>query len=195
MKLQFPTRLVLSLIVLSVLIFSMIGFQVRQANLIVLTRFRQPVRVIDQPGLYFKWPWPIECVNRFDGRLQFFESRISEALTRDKRNVIIMGPASGEVGVLTTGEGAGRTSWESVGLTTGEGAGRTSSEGVGLNAGEGVGRASGEVAGLTAGVGRTSGKPVPADKMFSFPVDLEGDEGSTGDVSLAAFTLFGSVRR
>jgi modulator of FtsH protease HflC len=89
MKLQFPARLVLSLTVLSVLFFSMIGFQVRQADLVVLTRFGQPVRVIDQPGLYFKWPWPIERVNRFDGRLQFFESRISEALTRDKRNVII----------------------------------------------------------------------------------------------------------
>ncbi len=89
MKFQFPSRLAVSLIVLSILFFSMIGFQVRQTDLVVLTRFGQPVRVIEKPGLYFKWPWPIESVNRFDGRLQFFDSRISETLTRDKRNVII----------------------------------------------------------------------------------------------------------
>jgi hypothetical protein len=109
------------------------------------------------------------------------------------------GRASGEVGKPTNGEGAGRTSWGSIGLATGEGAGRTSCESVGLNAGEGIGRASSEVAGLTAGtsegVGRTCGEPVPADKKFSFPVDSEGAEGSVGGVSLAGFTLFGSVSR
>jgi hypothetical protein len=110
-----------------------------------------------------------------------------------------VGRASGEVGKLTTGEGARLTSWGSIGLVTGEGTGRTSCESVGLKAGEGVGRASSEVAGLAAGtgegVGCTSGEPVPADKIFSFPVNSEGDEGSVGDVSLAGFTLFGSVSR
>jgi modulator of FtsH protease HflC len=89
MKLQFLSRVAVPFIVLSVLFFSMIGYQVRQADLVVLTCFGHPVQIIDKPGLYFKWPWPIESVNRFDGRLQFFDSRISEALTRDKRNVII----------------------------------------------------------------------------------------------------------
>jgi hypothetical protein len=110
-----------------------------------------------------------------------------------------VGRASGEFGKLTTGEGVGRASGEFGKLTTGEGAGRTSCESVGLNAGEGVGRASSEVAGLTAGagegVGRTSGEPAPVEKIFSFPVDSEGDEGSVVTVSLAGFTLFGSVSR
>jgi membrane protease subunit HflC len=89
MKSQLLNRLAIALIVLLILLFFMIGFQVRQTELAVLTRFGQPVRVIDHPGLYLKWPWPIETVNRFDGRLNFFDIRISEALTRDKRNVIV----------------------------------------------------------------------------------------------------------
>jgi membrane protease subunit HflC len=36
-----------------------------------------------------KWPWPIDTANRFDARLGFFDARITEALTRDRRNVII----------------------------------------------------------------------------------------------------------
>jgi membrane protease subunit HflC len=67
----------------------MLGFQVRQNEQVVLTRFGSPSRVIQKPGLYLKWPWPIEKVNRFDARLNFYEIRLSEALTKDKRNVIV----------------------------------------------------------------------------------------------------------
>src|SRR5690349_19966544 len=42
---------------------------------------------------------------------------------------------------------------------------------VGFSSGEGAGRASADVAGLAADPGRASGKPVPADKKFSFPGD------------------------
>jgi len=67
----------------------MCSFQVRQNEQVVLTRLGKPVRVLDAPGLYGKWPWPIENVNRYDARLDFFEARLAEALTRDKRNVIV----------------------------------------------------------------------------------------------------------
>ncbi len=78
-----------SVLILVILFSFMLGFQVRQNEQAVLTRFGNPVRVIQQPGLYLKWPWPIEKVNRFDARLTFYEIRLSEALTKDKRNVIV----------------------------------------------------------------------------------------------------------
>ena len=89
MKTQLLIRLAIAAVVLLILIFFMIGFQVRHNDAVVLTRFGQPVRVIQEPGLYLKWPWPIDKANRFEARLNFFDTRISEALTRDKRNVIV----------------------------------------------------------------------------------------------------------
>jgi membrane protease subunit HflC len=89
MKLQFVIRFIVSGLVLLTLFSFMIGFQVRQNEQVVLTRFGSPTRVIKKPGLYAKWPFPIEKVNRFDARLNFYEIRLSEALTKDKRNVIV----------------------------------------------------------------------------------------------------------
>jgi membrane protease subunit HflC len=89
MKPQMLIRSAVSILILVVLFSFMLGFQVRQNEQVVLTRFGNPVRVIHHPGLYLKWPWPIEKVNRFDARLNFYEIRLSEALTKDKRNVIV----------------------------------------------------------------------------------------------------------
>ncbi len=89
MNAQLAARAAVVLIVLAILSFCTIGFQVRQTEQVVLTRMGQPMRIIDRPGLYAKWPWPIETVNRFDVRLNFFDIRLSEALTRDKRNIIV----------------------------------------------------------------------------------------------------------
>jgi membrane protease subunit HflC len=89
MKPQTLIRGAVSVLVLIVLFSFMLGFQVRQNEQVVLTRLGNPVRVIQHPGLYLKWPWPIEKVNRFDARLNFYEIRLSEALTKDKRNVVV----------------------------------------------------------------------------------------------------------
>jgi membrane protease subunit HflC len=59
-------------------------FQVRQSEVAVLTTFGKPAaHNIDQPNLYFKWPWPIQQVYRFDQRVQNFEDKFSENLTAD----------------------------------------------------------------------------------------------------------------
>jgi modulator of FtsH protease HflC len=89
MKTQIIVRGLIGALVGALMLFVMLTFQVRQNERVVLTRFGKPVRVLLEPGLYGKWPWPIETVNRFDARLDFYDARISEALTRDKRNVII----------------------------------------------------------------------------------------------------------
>ena len=86
---QFATRLMVVSAVITALLGYMICFQVRQTEQVVVTRMGQPVRVITEPGLYAKLPWPIESVNRVDIRLNFYEVRLAEALTRDKRNLIV----------------------------------------------------------------------------------------------------------
>src|SRR5882724_8967868 len=87
--LQFLTRVLIAFVVVSILGCAMCSFQVASNEAVVLTRFGSPIRTLTTPGLFFKCPWPIDTVNRFDTRLAFFDTRLSEALTRDKRNVIL----------------------------------------------------------------------------------------------------------
>jgi len=87
---RFPwTRLIGSFTVIAILAASATLFILPQTEVAVVTRFGQPVRVLEQPGLYLKWPWPVGEVHTMDGRLVFQDIRISETLTRDKRNVIV----------------------------------------------------------------------------------------------------------
>lgn len=83
------TRLLVGGIAAITLALATIGFQVRETEKAVQLRLGRPVRVLDKAGLYFKAPWPIDSVQRIDARLDFYEIRVSEALTRDKRNVIV----------------------------------------------------------------------------------------------------------
>ncbi|HEY5233780.1 MAG TPA: protease modulator HflC [Verrucomicrobiae bacterium] len=58
-------------------------FQVRQSEVAVVTTFGRPVRNITEPGAYFKWPWPVQRVYKFDKRIQNFEDKFSETPTAD----------------------------------------------------------------------------------------------------------------
>jgi membrane protease subunit HflC len=73
-----------------VLIFALLlfVFQVRQSEVAVVTTFGKPVRNLTEPGAYFKWPWPIQKVYKFDQRVQNFEDKFSENLTADNNNLL-----------------------------------------------------------------------------------------------------------
>jgi membrane protease subunit HflC len=58
-------------------------FQVRQSEVAVVTTFGKPVRNITEPGAYFKWPWPVQNVYKFDKRIQNFENKFRQTLTAD----------------------------------------------------------------------------------------------------------------
>ena len=59
-------------------------FQVRQSETAVVTTFGKPVRDLSPtPGAYFKWPWPIQKVYKYDERVQNFEDKFSETFTAD----------------------------------------------------------------------------------------------------------------
>jgi len=87
--LQILFRALVAVVVLVLLGFGMGSFQVSSNEAVVLTRFGAPVCTLTSPGIYGKWPWPIDTVNRFDTRIAFYDTRLSETLTQDKRNVIV----------------------------------------------------------------------------------------------------------
>jgi len=63
-------------------------FQVRQSEVAVVTTFGKPTRPITEPGPHFRLPWPIQTVHRFDQRVQNFEDKLAESMTRDNFNLL-----------------------------------------------------------------------------------------------------------
>ena len=70
-----------------ILIFALLlfTFQVRISEVAVVTTFGKPTREIKEPRAFpfFKWPWPIQKVYKFDKRIQTFEDPFTEDLTAD----------------------------------------------------------------------------------------------------------------
>lgn len=75
-----------------ILIFALLlfVFQVRQSEVAVVTTFGNPTRPITKPGLYLKWPWPIQRVYKFDQRIQTFEDKFTEGFTADNNTLLTM---------------------------------------------------------------------------------------------------------
>lgn len=55
----------------------------------VVTRFGRLVRIIEEPGLQVKLPFPFERVLRLDKRLLRFKPATAEYLTEDKKNILV----------------------------------------------------------------------------------------------------------
>ena len=82
--------IIISLFLGIIFLFLLFTFQVRQQEVVVVTRFGKPDREITTPGLKWKLPWGIEMVHRFDQRVQNFEDKLSPGLTRDGYNLLTM---------------------------------------------------------------------------------------------------------
>jgi membrane protease subunit HflC len=86
--------LAILLLLTMVLVAPLCAFIVDRTEYVYLTQFGAPVQTFDggnddQAGLHFKWPWPIQSVQRLDRRIQYFDLPGAELLTRDpKRNTI-----------------------------------------------------------------------------------------------------------
>jgi membrane protease subunit HflC len=76
---------ILLLIIVSLLLFV---FQVRKSEVVVITTFGKPTREYTEPGAHLKLPWGIEMVHRFDQRVQNFEDKLTEGLTKDSFNLL-----------------------------------------------------------------------------------------------------------
>ncbi len=83
--------LVLAVIVVALIAWSMF-FAVHETQYAIVTLFGDPQHVIEEPGLNWKWPAPIESVVFFDKRLLVLDEPAPgepprEYLTLDKKNI------------------------------------------------------------------------------------------------------------
>jgi membrane protease subunit HflC len=75
-----------------VLVAWSVFFTVHETEYAIVTRFGDPVRIIVEPGLRVKYPWPIELAVYFDKRLLTLDKPgpgepPKELLTLDKKNI------------------------------------------------------------------------------------------------------------
>lgn len=68
---------------------SFVSFQVREIESALVTRFGRPTRQIIEPGIYSKWPPPIERVQKFDSRMKVFEAELGETTTKGAVPIIV----------------------------------------------------------------------------------------------------------
>jgi len=80
---------ILGLLMAAAFVLFMVTFIVKEGESTVVTTFGKPVRAITAPGLYARWPWPIQRMYRFDNRIQCMDGSFEQTLTKDGKSVII----------------------------------------------------------------------------------------------------------
>ncbi|RKY07498.1 MAG: hypothetical protein DRP66_06590 [Planctomycetota bacterium] len=76
----------LIVIVLGLYLFT---FSVPDTKIAVVTTFGKPTRTVYKPGLYFKWPRPINDVKQYDGRSQLYETVLTDTTTKGGEPVTV----------------------------------------------------------------------------------------------------------
>jgi membrane protease subunit HflC len=85
-------RIVIGLSLLVLILIARSIVVVDQTESAFITEFGRPVRLIDEPGLHFKWPH--QSTRSFDRRLQLDTPPAREMLTKDKKNLEVAWYAS-----------------------------------------------------------------------------------------------------
>src|SRR6476469_2050429 len=83
-----PLILIIGALVVIIFLLLLFTFQVRKSEVVLVTTFGKPRPPINEPGLYLRLPWGIQMIHRFDQRVQNFEDRLTEGLTRDSYNLL-----------------------------------------------------------------------------------------------------------
>ncbi len=80
---------ILIAVIFLVMVVYLVTFQVRATESAFVTRFGKPVREVNEPGLYRKWPTPIEQVHKFDSRMRVLEAELGETTTSGTVPIIV----------------------------------------------------------------------------------------------------------
>ncbi len=89
MKNRKAISLVTGFVLAIIFALMMFAFQVRQTDIVVVTTFGKYSKTISEPGLYWRMPWPIQKIHRFDCRTQNFERAFEQTSTKDAINILI----------------------------------------------------------------------------------------------------------
>ena len=83
-------RYIIGGVILLGMAFFAFSWQVREGTVAIRLRLGRPVDVVQDAGLHWRLPWPVDQVVVIDGRKRVLKTRHTEMLTRDKKNVILL---------------------------------------------------------------------------------------------------------
>lgn len=86
---RFGLRVAVGSLTLALLALYSAAVAVEERHTALVTRFGKLVRTVDDPGLHWKLPWPIETATSIDRRTRVLSTRHTETLTKDRRNVVL----------------------------------------------------------------------------------------------------------
>lgn len=67
----------------------LVSFQVRETESCLVVTFGNPGREITEPGWYFKWPFPIQQVVKYDSRMRVYSPETEETPTAGGEPIIV----------------------------------------------------------------------------------------------------------
>jgi membrane protease subunit HflC len=67
----------------------LVSFQVRDTESCLVTTFGKATRPLVDPGVHFKWPFPIQQVHKFDSRMRIFAPQVEETPTAGGEPIIV----------------------------------------------------------------------------------------------------------
>ena len=67
----------------------LVSFQVRDTESCLVTTFGKATRPLVEPGVHFKWPFPIQQVQKFDSRMRVFAPQVEETPTAGGEPIIV----------------------------------------------------------------------------------------------------------
>lgn len=80
---------IFTILIIMTLGLYLISFQVRETQSCLVMTFQNPTRVITTPGWYFKWPFPIQQVVKYDSRMKVYAPEAEETPTAGGEPIIV----------------------------------------------------------------------------------------------------------
>lgn len=98
MKRLLNIPVIVGLIVLVALVLFSTTSIVRFTEVGVKTRFGEARAILDEPGLKFKWPYPVEEITKYDKRIRLVETQSETQQTKDDFQIIVQAYLTYRVG-------------------------------------------------------------------------------------------------
>ncbi len=84
------TTVVTGIALVAILLAYMFSFQLRFNERAVRIRMGAADRdYVEKAGLYFRWPWPIEEIRKYDTRMQILDTPETELKTQDQQSLLV----------------------------------------------------------------------------------------------------------
>lgn len=84
-----PYTLATAFVLVVIFLLLLFTFQVRQTQVAVVTNFGKFARTVTDPGLYFRWPWPVQNVYKLENRMQTYEGQFAQLPTKDGKMLLV----------------------------------------------------------------------------------------------------------